>query len=73
MFCSKMGPITHFFCEDVRRIDFARDMLNGQDVVLNSFPIIYFLKLNVMGSFRCHVVRPYHAIVVVIIKEGLVK
>jgi hypothetical protein len=48
---TKLGPIMHFFCEDVRRIDFTGNMLNRYCLVLNLFAIPIFVKLNMTGCF----------------------
>ena len=48
---TKMGPIAHFFCEDVRRIDFNGNMLDRYCLVLNPFANQNFAKLNMTGRF----------------------
>ncbi len=63
----KMGPIAHFFCEDVRWIDFTSNMLNRYCLVLNPFVNQIFAKLNMSGCFQSHVVGPLDTGVIVIV------
>jgi hypothetical protein len=48
---TKMGPIAHFICEDVRLIDFTGNMLDHYCLVLNPFTNQIFVKLIMTGCF----------------------
>ena len=65
-----MRAITHFFCEDIRRIDFTRDMFDRQKLRLDPFSNRVLPKFDMPSSFRGHVVRPSDTGVVVIEEES---
>ena len=67
---SEVRAITHFLSEDVCRIDFARNMLNLESLVLHSFTIGVHTKFDVTSSLRGHVVQPLHTRVIVVVQES---
>ena len=64
---SKVCTITHFFGEDVGRINFARDMFDGERLIVDPFSHRIFTKLNVAGGLRCHIMRPFDASFIIVV------
>ncbi len=64
---TKMGPIEHFFCEDVYWIDFTSNMLGRYCLVLNPFANQIFAKLNMTGRGQSHVEGPLDTGFIVIV------
>jgi hypothetical protein len=62
--------IAQFLNEDVGRIDFSRNMLNLESLVLHPFANGVLTKFYVMSSLRGHIVRPFHTCVIVILQES---
>jgi hypothetical protein len=67
---SEVRTIAHFLSEDVGWIDFSRNMLNMESLVLHPFTNGVLTKFNVMGSLWGHVVQPLLTCVIIIIKES---
>jgi len=62
--------ITHLFGKYIRRVDFARDMLDGKRFVLNPFTNQIFTKLDVTGSFGGHIMQPLDPCIIVVVEKS---
>ncbi len=65
-----MCSIAHFFGKYIRRVDFARDMLDGERFVLNPFTNRILTKFDVTGSFGGHIMRPLDASIIVVVEKS---
>ncbi len=66
----KVRVIPHFFGEDICRIHFTSNMLDGDRLILDPFVDWVLVKLNVLRCFGGHVVGPQNAGIVVIANDS---
>ncbi len=67
---TEVSVILHFFSEDIRRIYFSRNMLNGDGVVGLGFPNRSLAEVDVFGALVGEGDRPVD-VSLVIVEEGV--
>jgi hypothetical protein len=66
----EVSTVAHFFGEYVSRIDLPGNVLDMKSVVLDPLPNRVFAKLDVPRSLWGHVVGPFDACIIVIVKDS---
>ena len=65
----EVGAVLHFLCKNIGLIAFSVDMGNCDGTVHDPFTSDVLFKLDVTIAFRCQIVAPFDASVVVV-KDG---
>ncbi len=66
---TKMRAIPHLFSKDICQICLTGNMEDLQCLVLNPFANQIFTRLNMTSHFRCHIIRPFDAGIIVIVED----